>query len=137
MKKPLIVLIVALGLIRPAWADYQDGEAAYERGDYQTALREWRPLAEQGLAEAQWTLGVLYSVGHGVAQSSAGAAAWYRKAAEQGYANGQASLGYLYYYGHGVPPAHLPQPRGGANLHLKRTYEGKRVRSVLSNALFI
>ncbi len=86
MKKPLIVLIVALGLMRPAWADIQDGRAAYERGDYQTALREWRPLAEQGLAEAQWSLGVLYESGHGVAQSFAGAAAWHRKAAEQGYA---------------------------------------------------
>ena len=55
MKKPLIVLIVALGLMRPAWADFQDGLAAYERGDYQTALREWRLLAERGVAEAQYS----------------------------------------------------------------------------------
>ncbi len=122
MKKPLIVLIVALGLIRPAWADYQDGEAAYERGDYQTALREWRPLAEQGLAEAQWSLGVLYESGQGVAQSSAGAAAWYRKAAEQGYAKGQAGLGYQYYFGHGVPQDCV-QSHMWANLAAAQGYE--------------
>ncbi len=57
MKKPLLVLIVALGLIRPAWADFQDGLAAYERGDYQTALREWHLLAKRGVAEAEFNLG--------------------------------------------------------------------------------
>ncbi len=42
-----------LGLTAPAWADYNAGVAAYKRGDYATALREWRPLAEQGNAGAQ------------------------------------------------------------------------------------
>ena len=36
-----------------AWADFDDGGAAYERGDYATALKEFRPLAEQGDARAQ------------------------------------------------------------------------------------
>ncbi len=84
MKMPLIVLIVALGLIRPAWADFQDGLAAYQRGDYQTALREWRPLAEQGYAPAQYNIGSMYKNGHGVPQDYAEAARWYRRAAEQG-----------------------------------------------------
>ena len=29
-------------------ADFQKGLDAYNRGDYQAALREWRPFAEQG-----------------------------------------------------------------------------------------
>jgi hypothetical protein len=35
-----------------AWADFDDGLAAYQRGDYATALKEFRPLAEQGHAVA-------------------------------------------------------------------------------------
>ncbi len=37
---------ITLGLTAPAWAGWNEGLAAYERGDYATALREWRPLAE-------------------------------------------------------------------------------------------
>ena len=41
-------------------ADFQTGFAAYQKGDYAAALREWTPLAEQGDAEAQFNLGVMY-----------------------------------------------------------------------------
>ncbi len=58
--------------------------AAYQRGDYATALREWRPLAEQGNTEAQYGLGVMYDKGRGVPRDHAEALQWYRKAAEQG-----------------------------------------------------
>ena len=37
-----------LGLTAPAWAGWDEGLAAYQRGDYATAIREWRPLAERG-----------------------------------------------------------------------------------------
>ena len=37
-------------LAAPAWADYQAGMDAYNLADYATALREWRPLAELGMA---------------------------------------------------------------------------------------
>ena len=36
--------------------DYDNGVEAYNTGDYQTALQEWRPLAEQGDASAQFVL---------------------------------------------------------------------------------
>ncbi len=45
--------VFTLGLTAPAWAGWDKGFAAYDRGDYATALREWRPHAEQGVAEAQ------------------------------------------------------------------------------------
>jgi uncharacterized protein len=50
MKIVLAILILAtgLGFGEAARADYQDGYYAYESGDYATALKEWRPLAEQG-----------------------------------------------------------------------------------------
>jgi hypothetical protein len=44
----------------PAWADGQAGVDAYKREDCATALREWRPLAEQVDKEAQVSLGVLF-----------------------------------------------------------------------------
>ena len=40
---------------------YQAGCDAYERGDYDTAVQELRPLAEQGHPKAQYNLGVMYS----------------------------------------------------------------------------
>lgn len=40
-----------------------DGYNAVDRGDYTTALRIWRPLADQGNAEAQYNLGVRPAAG--------------------------------------------------------------------------
>ncbi len=37
-----------LGLTVPAWAGFDEAVAAYKRGDYATALREFRPLADRG-----------------------------------------------------------------------------------------
>ena len=65
-------------------ADYQKGLDAYNHGDFQAALREWRPLAEQGDANAQWELGFMYRFGLGVAENHTEAVKWYRKSAEQG-----------------------------------------------------
>ena len=79
------------------------GVAAYKWGAYGTALREWRPLAEQGNANAQHNLGVMYGEGKGVPQDYAEALKWYRKAAEQGYATAQHNLGVMYGKGLGVP----------------------------------
>ncbi len=52
-----------LGLTAPAWAGFYEGVAAFKRGDYATAFREFRPLAEQGHANAQRNLGVMYIQG--------------------------------------------------------------------------
>ena len=43
-----------------SWSgDSDKGVTAYEKGDYKTALREWTPLAEQGVARAQYNLGFM------------------------------------------------------------------------------
>ena len=85
-----------------AWA-LEDCAAAYERQDYSAALQLCRPLAEQGDARAQLSLGGMYYNGQGVQQDYSEAAKWTRKAAEQGYAPAQAHLGVLYWNGQGVP----------------------------------
>ena len=106
MKRLLTILcipaLLLLGAAEASGADFQKGVEAYEAGDYAAALREWRPLAEQGDAEAQFNLGVMYSKGQGVAQDDAQALAWYRKAAEQGYAKAQFNLGLMYDEGRGL-----------------------------------
>ena len=81
----------------------EDGDAAYERGDYATAVRLWRPLAEQGNADAQFILGQMYNTGRGVSQDHAEAVKWYRRAAEQGDVLAQAVLGAMYLGEEGVP----------------------------------
>ncbi len=104
MTRRLMILMIALimSLATPAWAGFDEGVAAYERGDYETALREFRPLAEQGDADAQYNLGLMYDEGRGVPEDDAEAVKWYRKAAEQGDAEAQFNLGFMYGQGHGV-----------------------------------
>ncbi len=105
MSKRIAVLIVAASLLRVGAAragTLEDGQAAYDRGDYATALRLWRPLAQQGDDYAQLKLGFMYGTGQGVAQDYAKALKWYRLAAQQGEANAQYGLGMMYARGDGV-----------------------------------
>ena len=103
MKRLVLIFAILIGLAAPAWAGFAEGVAAYDRGDYATALRELRPLAEQGSVFAQNYLGIMYNYGWGVAQDFAEALKWYRKAAEQGNAGAQTGLGGMYILGQGVP----------------------------------
>ena len=66
------------------------------------AVKWYRLAAEQGYAEAQTNLGVMYDKGKGVPQDDAEAVKWYRLAAGQGHAKAQVNLGVSYYYGEGV-----------------------------------
>jgi TPR repeat protein len=64
---------------------------------------ETKALAEQGVATAQYNLGVMYADGDGVPENGAEAVKWFRKAADQGYVNTQFNLGIMYAAGEGVP----------------------------------
>ena len=59
----LVLAVVVVLAATPAWADFKAGVEAYERGDYATALTEFRPLAQQGHAGAQFNLGQMYRKG--------------------------------------------------------------------------
>lgn len=80
--------------------------AAYQRGNYATALRRLRPLAEQGDARAQSALGLMYYHGRGVPPDDSEAAKWFRLAADQGDPRSQFNLGVMYAEGHGVLQDH-------------------------------
>lgn len=75
---------------------------AFDRANYQTALKVWLPAAERGEAEAQNHVGEIYQKGLGSAPDYIQAAAWFEKAAQQGDARAQINLGHLYEKGWGV-----------------------------------
>ena len=103
MKRIAIAAVLLVALVRPTHADFNAGMAAFERGDYATALQEWRPLAELGHAEAQNYLGWMHRWGMGVPKDEVEAVKWYRKAAEQGIAEYMIRLASMYLVGFGVP----------------------------------
>ena len=81
---------------------YEDGVAAYKRGDDAAALSIFRSLAAQGHRRARFSLGVMYEKGLGVSQDQDESRKWYRLAAAQGDVDAQFSLGVSYYNGLGV-----------------------------------
>ena len=83
--------------------DFEKGVAAAESGDFETAFKEWKPLADAGFSQAQFNIGLMYFQGRGVPQDYKEAAKWYRLAAEQGRADAQVNLGMRYVEGQGVP----------------------------------
>ncbi len=82
---------------------FDDAVAAHGRADYAGALRLFRPLAEQGYANAQYNLALMYISGQGTPQDYAEAFKWNQLAAEQGKADAQYNLGNMYRQGRGVP----------------------------------
>lgn len=78
------------------------GLAAYNRGDYQTAMTQWLPLAEGGHAVAMANVGIMFARGSGVGRDEAAAARFCRGAAERGDPTAQCNLGQMYAKGLGV-----------------------------------
>ncbi|WP_199221274.1 tetratricopeptide repeat protein [Maritimibacter sp. 55A14] len=83
--------------------DFDAGAEAAAEGDFATAIKKWRPVAEAGNSVAQHNLGVIYRNGLGVPINYEEAAKWSLRAAENGHAAAQNNLGVMYSYGHGVP----------------------------------
>ena len=99
---PVLLFSLLLGV--PSYsADFNKGLTAAQSGDFATALKEWKPLAEEGNAVAQNNLGLMYHNGWGVPQDYKEAVYWYRLAAEQEHAKAQYNLGVMYNNGTGVP----------------------------------
>ena len=82
----LIIFIGSAGVSKSA--DFQDGMWAYIANDYATALREFKPLAEQGHPDAQYYMGVMYAFGKGVQKDHVFAHMWANIALLNGYQKG-------------------------------------------------
>jgi len=111
---PLLLLVVfgvagSLYLLLSA-ADYGDinadglklGQAAYQQGDYDAALKWFRLAAKKGDKQAQYLFAMLYRDGQGVSADNEQAVFWLRLAAGQQQPEAQYQLANMLEYGRGV-----------------------------------
>ena len=114
----LAAALLPAGLLAasPALADVEKGIEAWARGDYAAAVSEWRDLAAQGDADAQFNLGQAYKLGHGVEQDLAKAEELFGKAAEQGHMQAADNYGLLLFqrgdHAHALPYILAASDRG-------------------------
>ena len=136
MRISHILLLVVAALLCSASTSpekqFDNGMTAYQSGDYATALRILRPLAEHGGPNAANALGVMYANGQGVPQDYAAAMKWYRKAADQGLGAAQANLGLMYDLGQGVPQDYA----AAAKWYLRAANQGNSVAQVYLGAMY-
>jgi TPR repeat protein len=115
-----LFLLAALSSALPVFAqyDFETTKARAEAGNakaqaelgnryamtqnYEQALYWFKLAAEQGNADAQYSFGLMYANGVGLAQNSQEALRWYHLAADQGDAEAQLQLGGMYINGEGV-----------------------------------
>ena len=137
MNKFLATLLIGFFLISlPSWSgDLDKGFAAYDSGDYATALREWTALAEQGHAAAQYILGLVYKEGQVVPQDYNTVVKWWTLAAEQGNANAQSNLGVMYYSGQGVPQDFVYAHMWGNIASSNGIEDGAKLRDLVANQM--
>ena len=98
-----LAIIITSSMASSSWADLREALEAYYDNRYGVALQEFQPLAEEGVAEAQFYLGVMYAKGRGVPQNYTEAVRWYRLAAEHGFVKAMSNLGSMYSKGNGLP----------------------------------
>jgi len=92
LRATLTALLMLVATAGAAVADqFKDAGAAFQRGDYATALRLFRALAQEGDAAAQTVLGLMYDEGQGVPRDYTEAAKRFRKAADQGDADARST----------------------------------------------
>ena len=96
MKYSKIFSIFFIIFSTPSFADFEEGGAAYMRGDYETAAAEFIPLAERGDHRAMYALGSMYSSGQGVEKNLKKAFELFNEAAKNGRADAMYKLGIMY-----------------------------------------
>ena len=99
-KGRFLVLAMATaiaGAAAPSWAqpNVRSGVDAWAAGNYEEAIRIWRPLADAGDADAQFNLAQAYKLGRGVPVNNNLAEQWYERAARQGHEQAGANLGLI------------------------------------------
>ena len=117
-----LTLAVLLGSLGISWsADFQKGLTAAQSGDFATALREWTPLAEQGDANAQHSLGVMYAKGDGVPQDYKTAVKWWKLAASNGNKGGNKLRDFV---AKKMTPADISKAQDLARECVRKKYKG-------------
>ena len=106
------------------------GVAAYDRGDYSTALLSLQPAAQAGDGLAQYYLGVMYLKGQGVPRNRQLALDWLSKAASSGAADAQSYMGAFNRRGDLVPQNYAEAMRWYL-LAAKQNHENSQYRIAL------
>jgi TPR repeat protein len=101
-----LLLLLASYPIASQAGPYEDGDAAFRARNYAAAIKLWKPLAEDGNAEAQLGVATLYYSGLGVVMDYDLAFEWFSKAAAQGLPRALYMLGAMYRDGRGVREDH-------------------------------
>jgi uncharacterized protein len=96
MKTQLILLLAILATICAAHAGVKEALAAKDRGDHETARKEFEALASQGDDKAMVDLGVMYHFGEGVKQDYGKAMDRYLKAFKKGNGDAYSNIGVMY-----------------------------------------
>lgn len=105
----LRALMVALAILAMgaqlgyAKEEIESAANALKSGNYGQALTLAQPLAENGNADAQLLMGIMYMRGLGVSKDTSKAYDMYLKAAEQGQAAAMHNLASMHYRGEGIP----------------------------------
>ncbi len=95
-KWPLLAaLMLTASPVLAQQTSVRAGVEAWQAGNYDVAIRQWRPLADQGDADAQYNLAQAYKLGRGVPLNMNLAEQWYERAARQGHAQAGANLGLI------------------------------------------
>ena len=124
-SKPVLLALVLLLLSTVGWgADYLKGLDAYDREDYATALREWRPLAEQGDTAAQYRLGTMYSNGEGIPKNGVYAYMWYNVAASAGAELGELAAVARDRIAKEMPPSQIERAQDLARECMENKFKG-------------
>lgn len=116
--RTLLAAAVFCAYVSGAWAGYDEGFAALQRGEFAAALPQLKVAAQSGDARAQFVLGVMYIHSIGVPRDVDTGAKWLREAAERNHIEAQIELARMYETGTGVP-----QDAGRAAKWLRRAAE--------------
>ncbi len=114
IARHIIVASAVFGFTAPALADVKDGVDAWGRGDYKTAVAEWRGPANAGDADAQFNMGQAFKLGRGVPMDLAKAEQFYKRAADQGHLQASDNYGLILFQNQRRKEA-LPYLRASAN----------------------
>lgn len=108
LKKGFLIGVCFFALTGQVMADaFAEATRVYNTGDYEQAVKLFKPLAEKGNAEAQYVVGMMYRAGRGVERDDNEAKKWYQRASEQGQPMAQFYLGWMHARGKGVPKDHV------------------------------
>jgi len=101
MRKLILAVLLATAATSVMAGPFENGAAAFKRGDYRTAMEDWRGLTTDSTVQNDF--GIMYKDGKGVPQNYATAVQWFSRSAAAGNSLGQNNLGGMYRDGLGVP----------------------------------